>query len=161
MVDENRGLTEVDALTQLAFVLQGTLERRAAEAELTLAQTRLLGILRDRRPSMSELAQFLGLDKSSTTGLVDRAERRGLVERAASGTDRRVVQVRLTRTGRALTTRVGRRYEADVEHLLSGLTAAQRATFTSLAARVLSDDAAARGISLAPAATNPAPPDRT
>ena len=130
---------------------------------MTLAQTRLLGILRDRRPAMRELADLLGLDKSSTTGLVDRAERRGLVERVVSDTDRRVVQVRLTRTGRALVTRVGRRYGADVDQLLSTLTAAQRTTFTSLAEAVLSTHVADRGGSLFPPATasDPRPSDRT
>ena len=36
------------------------------------------------RPTISELAGFLELDKSSVTGLVDRAEERGLVTRIAS-----------------------------------------------------------------------------
>jgi hypothetical protein len=69
------------------------LERRAAEHDLSIIQTRLLGVPRDRKPTMNELAWFLGLDKSSVTGLVDRAERRGLVARVPSTTDRRAVLV--------------------------------------------------------------------
>ena len=42
----------------------GLLERRAAEHDLSLIQTRLPGVLRDRTPTMNELARFLGLDKS-------------------------------------------------------------------------------------------------
>ena len=72
-------LSPVDGLAQLSFLIQGMLERRAAEHDLSIIQTRLLGVLRDRTPTMHELARFLGLDKSSATGLVDRAERRGLV----------------------------------------------------------------------------------
>ncbi len=45
---------------------------------------------------MNELAELLGLDKSSTSGLVDRAQRRGLVRRVPSQLDRRSVRVRLT-----------------------------------------------------------------
>ena len=77
-------LGPVDGLAQLSFVIQGMLERRADEHDLSIIQTRLLGVLRDRKPTMNELARFLGLDKSSVTGLVDRAERRGLVARVPS-----------------------------------------------------------------------------
>src|ERR1700722_9274658 len=79
----------VDALAQLTFAVQGTLGRIAAANGLSIVQTRLLGILRDRRPTIKELAAFLQLDKSSVTGLVDRAQERGLVQRTASALDRR------------------------------------------------------------------------
>src|ERR1700749_4966555 len=94
-------LSPVDGLAQLSFVIQGMLERRAAGHHLSLAQVRLLGVLRDRMPTMNELARRLGLDKSSTTGLVDRAERRGLVARVPSATDRRSGLVRPTDEGGA------------------------------------------------------------
>src|SRR6185312_17156750 len=89
-------LSPVDGLAQLSFLIQGLLERRAAEHDLSIVQTRLLGVLRDRRPTMLELAKLLGLDKSSVSGLVDRAERRGLVARIPSAADRRSVLVGLT-----------------------------------------------------------------
>ena len=92
-------LSPVDGLAQLSFLIQGLLERRAAEHDLSIIQTRLLGVLRDRTPTMNELARFLGLDKSSVTGLVARAERRGLVARVPSPTDRRAVLVSLTEDG--------------------------------------------------------------
>src|ERR1700749_1978861 len=95
-------LDPVDGLAQLAFLITGMLERRAAERDLSIAATRLLGVLRDREPTMQELARLLDLDKSSVTGLVDRAERRGLVARAPSPADRRAVLVRLTEEGRSL-----------------------------------------------------------
>src|ERR1700742_973446 len=95
-------LSPVDGLAQLSFLVTGLLEGRAAEQDLSLAATRLLGVLRDREPTMNELARLLDLDKSSVTGLVDRAERRGLVERAPSAADRRAVLVRLTDKGRSL-----------------------------------------------------------
>src|SRR4029077_13717636 len=61
-------VSPVDGLAQLSFVIQGLLERQAAAHDLTMAQVRLLGVLRDRTPTMLELARLLGLDKSSTTG---------------------------------------------------------------------------------------------
>ncbi|HWE27362.1 MAG TPA: helix-turn-helix domain-containing protein, partial [Polyangia bacterium] len=74
----------VDGLFQLAFLLHSRLARIAASHELSLIQVRLLGILRDREPGMLELARHLELEKSSLSGLIDRAEARGLVERLAS-----------------------------------------------------------------------------
>jgi MarR family transcriptional regulator, lower aerobic nicotinate degradation pathway regulator len=59
------------------------------------------------------------LDKSSITGLVDRAERRGLVLRVPSVTDRRSVLVRLTAGGREMVTQAARLFDADVAGLCS------------------------------------------
>ena len=95
-------LSPADGLAQLSFLIQGILERRAREHDLSVTQIRLLGVLRDRQPTMNELARLLGLDKSSVTGLVDRAERRGLVARVPSTADRRVLLVGLTDNGRSL-----------------------------------------------------------
>jgi DNA-binding MarR family transcriptional regulator len=111
-------------------------------------QTRLLGVLRDRRPTMNELAKVLGLDKSSVTGLVDRAERRGLVARAPSAADRRSVLVSLTDQGRALAASVAGRFETDVSQLLALLPAADRSALTSLVSRLLVAHAAAHGVDL-------------
>ncbi|ERK69221.1 hypothetical protein N136_04459, partial [Leifsonia aquatica ATCC 14665] len=69
----------VDALVQTSFVVTGVLTRVAAERDLSLTQLRMLGVLRDRRPRMAQLAALLGLDKSTVSGLIERAERRGLV----------------------------------------------------------------------------------
>ena len=49
---------------------------------------------------MSRLAEFLDVSLSNATGLIDRMEERGLVERSRVSDDRRVVLVRLT-AGRA------------------------------------------------------------
>ena len=130
-------LSPVDGLAQLSFVIQGMLERRAAGHDLSLAQVRLLGVLRDRTPTMHELARLLGLDKSSTTGLVDRAERRGLVVRVPSATDRRSMRVSLTDDGRSVVSRAAAGFEDDVSAMLGLLTARDRDTLTRLISRLL------------------------
>jgi DNA-binding MarR family transcriptional regulator len=92
----------------------------AAAHELSLTQLRVLGILRDRTPKMAELATHLGLDRSSVSGLVDRAVRRGLVERHASRDDGRSVRVSLTPAGR----RLAGELTAEVSRVMVPLTAA-------------------------------------
>jgi len=141
-------LSPVDGLAQLSFLIQGLLERRAAEHDLSIIQTRLLGVLRDRTPTMNELARFLGLDKSSVTGLVDRAERRGLVARVPSATDRRAVLVSLTDEGRSFVSRAAAAFEADVSALLSRLPPRERETLSRIVSRLLVTHASDQGIDL-------------
>jgi DNA-binding MarR family transcriptional regulator len=144
----NQPLSTVDALAQLSFLVQGTLARRAAEHGLSLIQTRLLGVLRDREPGMNELAKLLELDKSSVTGLVDRAAGRGLVRRVPSTDDRRATRVQLTRAGRALVSDVAAQFETDVDEIVACLSGDDRAMLSSLITDVLTDDAARSGIDL-------------
>jgi MarR family transcriptional regulator, lower aerobic nicotinate degradation pathway regulator len=146
-------LSATDALTQLSFAVLGMLERRAAQHDLSMAQVRLLGVLRDRTPTMNELARLMEVDKSSVTGLVERAERRGLVLRVPSVTDRRSVLVRLTASGRELVTQAARRFDADVAGLLGLLPTRDAAVLAGLASRLLVAHAAERGVDLVSAAT--------
>ncbi|MFF0141298.1 MarR family winged helix-turn-helix transcriptional regulator [Streptomyces sp. NPDC005227] len=129
----------VDALVQLSFLVQGVLGRMASEHDLSLIQVRLLGILRDRRPGMLELARLLGLDKSSMTGLVSRAEKRGLVRRIPSPDDGRAVLVELTDAGRELTGRCTAEMDGEIATLTASLTGAERAQVTALAGKILSN----------------------
>ena len=141
-------LSPVDGLAQLSFLVQGMLERRAAEHDLSMVQTRLLGVLRDRTPTMNELARFLGLDKSSVTGLVDRAERRGLVARVPSAADRRAVLVSLTDQGRSLVSAAAAGFGSDISALLGHLPARDQETLSRLVSRLLVAQAADQGIDL-------------
>ncbi|GHG41577.1 MarR family transcriptional regulator [Streptomyces hydrogenans] len=85
----------------------------------------------------SELAQDLDLAPASVTGRLDALEKRGLVRRTPSTTDRRRVVVELTDAGR--TTWLG---AMDVlgheeERLLGVLTPAERTTLNDLLRRVM------------------------
>src|SRR5262245_56114690 len=88
-LSERDGL--VDALEQVSFATMAVLTKVGADNDLSLTQLRVLAILRDRRLRMSALADYLGLEKSTMTGLVARAERRGLLARAPSPEDGRAM----------------------------------------------------------------------
>ena len=138
----------VDALAQLTFALQGALGRIAAAHDLSIVQLRLLGILRDRRPAIKELATFLQLDKSSVTGLVDRAQERGLVTRDASRVDRRSVRVTITAAGRELVDRAQADVEAEIAVLVADLNPAQRTRLSATASLIVAADARRRGFDI-------------
>lgn len=127
----------VDTLVQLSFAIQAVLLRIAAQHDLSLVQMRLFGILRDHEPEMLELARYLSLDKSSVTGLVARAERRGLVQRIPSLEDGRVVHVVITLLGRQITDEVAAQVENEVLKLVIGLSEADRIEFARIATLIL------------------------
>lgn len=108
----------VDALVRTTFEVAGVLTRVGGEHDLSLTQLRVLGILRDRRARVTELAAYLGLDKSTMSGLIDRAQRRGLLTRGKNPDDGRVVDVYTTRAGLELAMRV----EDEVRRALAPMT---------------------------------------
>jgi DNA-binding MarR family transcriptional regulator len=127
----------VDGLFRLSFRLQSLLTRIAATYHLSLVQVRVLGILRDREPGMLELARYLELEKSSLSGLIDRAEIRGLVERVSSADDRRSARVRMTAQGRKLSRLLEADVRTEVLKLVAGLSKSDRERLTDLVEHVL------------------------
>ncbi|MCL8016210.1 MarR family winged helix-turn-helix transcriptional regulator [Streptomyces sp. AS02] len=71
----------------------------AADMGLTSSQAKTLTVLRRAPASMRSLAVTLACDASNMTGIIDRLEKRDLVHREVSPTDRRVKNVALTETG--------------------------------------------------------------
>jgi DNA-binding MarR family transcriptional regulator len=128
-------------MVELTFAVQAVLTRTAASYNLSVTQLRLLGILRDRTPAMTAIADHLGLDRSSVTGLVDRAEQRGLVARIPSSDDARVIMVQLTPTGRAIGRQIGADVSLAIEELLEEVPLELRDNLVQLAATVLGDSA--------------------
>src|SRR5580692_2453896 len=108
----------IDSLVLTSFTVIALLSRVAAEHDLSLTQLRVLAILRDREPTMAELASHLGLERSSVSGLVDRAVKRGLVRRDASSEDGRAVRVSLTPAGQ----RLARLGGAEIGDLMTPMT---------------------------------------
>jgi DNA-binding MarR family transcriptional regulator len=127
----------VDSLVQLSFLIQEILGRAAARNDMSVAQLRLLGVLRDREPGMQELARYLSLDKSSVTGLVDRAERRGLVQRTSHPHDGRAVRVASTAQGQQLATRVTAEVGDEVAGIVRALPGADQSGLSALASAVV------------------------
>jgi DNA-binding MarR family transcriptional regulator len=78
-------------------------EEQAEKAGLTPAQHQLLLAVRGhdgaQGPTIGDIAGYLMLRHHSVVGLVDRAEKAGLVERREDSGDRRVVRLRLTSQG--------------------------------------------------------------
>jgi DNA-binding MarR family transcriptional regulator len=146
----------VDALVELSYVVQAELADVAKQYGLTQAQVRLLGILRDRQPGMMELANHLGLDKSSVSGLIDRAVARGLVTREPVAGDGRAYRVVITPAGRELIRNAAATINRRLARLVDELDQPQRTQLTAVIRQVLDD---AGGLYGSPADSS-AHPDR-
>ncbi len=78
-------------------------KQRLAAYGVTPPQYALLKVLWERdNQSGAELSERLVLDSATMTGLLDRLEHAGLVERRSHATDRRINRVVLTERGREL-----------------------------------------------------------
>jgi MarR family transcriptional regulator, organic hydroperoxide resistance regulator len=89
-----------ELLSRVAKAKHGVLTARLAELDLTPVQAHALRRLDPQRPlAMSALAEALYCHASNVTGIVDRLESRGLVERTPGAGDRRVKTLVLTREG--------------------------------------------------------------
>ena len=126
-----------DSLVQASFTVIAMLSRVAAEQDLSLTQLRMLGILRDREPAMAELATYLGLERSTVSGLIDRAVQRGLVQKTSDAADGRSVRVSLTATARRLEPRVIREIGALLAPMTDRLTSAEQGRLTALLGKLL------------------------
>ncbi|MFI1204263.1 MarR family winged helix-turn-helix transcriptional regulator [Streptomyces sp. NPDC020883] len=111
-------------------------ERAAAEHSLTGAQARLLRMLVMEPMPMRKLAQCLKCEPSNVTGIVDRLESRGLVERRPDPADRRVKLAVPTPEGRETAERL--RTSLDfARQPLGRLTVAERTLLRELLQRML------------------------
>jgi DNA-binding MarR family transcriptional regulator len=83
-----------------------------------------------------QLAEALAMVAPAVTVLLDRLEKRGLIERARSNSDRRAQIVSLTTTGRELALQA-HALSMDMEHeVLGALSAAERAILIELLQKV-------------------------
>jgi DNA-binding MarR family transcriptional regulator len=127
----------IDALVRTSFATMAVLTRIAAEHDLSLTQLRVLAILRDRRVTMGELTSYLGLDKSTVSGLVDRAEKRGLLRRAPSPRDGRGVDVFIAPAGTQLAERGGAEIAQALAPMTGALSPAEARRVAALLERML------------------------
>lgn len=104
---------------------------------VTLPQFDLLAQL-DRMPeglTMSGLSERLMVTNGNVTGIVQRLEAEGIVDRQISKTERRAVSVRLSRKGQLLFREMARHHEEWINQILADIPAADIDLMMSLLAR--------------------------
>lgn len=127
----------VTALVRTAFLVDAVYAQAAREHGVTAQQGQLLCVLMAQPLGMSDLGTMLGLAKSSLTGLVDRSERRGYVERVPDPSDGRAVRVALTSSGASLAETFYDDTCARLAELAARLSATEQGRLAGLLARVV------------------------
>jgi DNA-binding MarR family transcriptional regulator len=131
-------LEVVDLIGSVVARYHEEYERAAAAHSLTGAQARLLTLLALEPLPMRRIARTLRCEPSNVTGIVDRLEARGLVERRPDPTDRRVKVAATTAQG----ARTARRLRESLDFArepLAGLSRPERTVLRDLLERMLGE----------------------
>jgi len=125
-------------LWKAARALEAYAAKSISELEMCGSDFAVLEALLHEGPlPVNEVGKKVLLTSGSITVAVDRLETKGLVERRASGTDRRARIVHLTKEGLKLITRAFAEHAADMERLASAsLTKAERETLIRLLKKI-------------------------
>ena len=125
-------------LWKAARAVETYAENSITELEMCGSDFGVLEALLHKGPlPINEIGKKVLLTSGSITVAVDRLESKGLVERRASGTDRRARIVHLTKDGRQLITRVYADHASDMERLAAAsLNRAERETLIRLLKKI-------------------------
>ncbi|MEQ1873567.1 MAG: MarR family transcriptional regulator [Ilumatobacteraceae bacterium] len=90
----------------------------------------------DGELTMTELSRRLLVSNGNTTTVIDRLELDGLVRRTPSTSDRRIINVALTATGRRQFTKLAAEHEAQVDEIFGDVSSADLDALEALLQRI-------------------------
>jgi len=109
-------------ISRLASLMQEQFNQQLEEQGVTWPQWMVLNVLHHGlAKTPAQIAENIGVDRSAITRLVDRLEKKGLVERQHDGLDRRSIQVAMTAGGRRLMVELNLLAHSHQEQFLSEL----------------------------------------
>ncbi len=127
-VNENEQTTNPDAsrladfimFTQRFFLLD--LSKELNKGNISYAQFFLLGYLaKEDYLTMTQISNKMGHSTAAATGLVDRLEKLGYVQRLHAADDRRKVMVQITKKGQDMVNRMRDGIADNISTLIDGL----------------------------------------
>lgn len=130
----------------LNSVLERSVNRFAEQCGLTFPQWMALGFIGHRGQEgirHAELGNCLMLSKAPVTGVVDRLEREGYVQRVAEANDRRASRIVMQPKGEAVWWQVKDQLRGNSQNLCSFLSGEEQELLLSMLSRLLNAAAAA------------------
>ncbi len=113
-------LADFVLFTQRSCILN--LSGKLAEGKVSFPQFFLLTYLSSEDfLTMSDIAKKMGHSTAAATGLVDRLEKHGLVDRVHAAEDRRRILVQITRKGTQLVAKMRKQIAKDLSGLMANL----------------------------------------
>jgi DNA-binding MarR family transcriptional regulator len=127
-------------VTRLARAMECDFENRLSVHGVSRAACAILSaIANDGKTTPASLASFIGIDGAAITRHLDRLEIQGLLVRERSTTDRRVVNLKLTRKGVRLVPKLVADSKATNVKFLAGLTSAEKKAFQEITQQMLAN----------------------
>jgi DNA-binding MarR family transcriptional regulator len=147
-------MSKTKNLTELVYERPGYLARQfhriattlfleeTQKYDITALQYGILTVVHSR-PGIDQISacEALGADRSTLATVVDRLGNQGLVERAASATDRRSNALYLTHQGKLLLPIIRRAEEKMRKRIFKSLTSSEQELFTDFMTRIIEDHA--------------------
>lgn len=104
---------------------------------LSITQLHYLHAIRERAdPTITELAEIFGVQRSTVTVAINKLLQRGFIEKTPSERDLRVVHVRLSEKGKRLIQIEDLGYYHFASHIMETLDETERETFAFLLGKV-------------------------
>ena len=117
-----RGLEVSRLVKEIVFLIKHNTSKEfdsAGMPGITPTQGMMIGMLgRHGQMKVSEISRMMGLNNSTVSGIVDRLERQGMVERLRSEEDKRVVFIKLTSRLDGHTMQMHTKVERIVERII-------------------------------------------
>ena len=109
-------------ISRLASLMQDQFNKELDALDVTWPQWMVMNVLAHKlAETPAQVAENLGVDRSAITRLVDRLEKKGLVERLHDGLDRRSIRVILTRAGADIVQELDQSADEHQQRFLSQL----------------------------------------
>lgn len=97
MDDISKGLKIIELVKEIMKITKKIARHQFDQFDITAPQGMLLGqLIRHGKMKVSDLSKKMGLSNSTVSGIIDRLEKQGMVQRIRSQEDRRVVYVDVT-----------------------------------------------------------------
>jgi DNA-binding MarR family transcriptional regulator len=129
-------LAFLNATAEVYAAFDAHFERYGLSAGKFTVLMQLYSANRDLSPS--EFANRANVTRATITGLLDRLEREGFVERKAHSTDRRMLTIHLTQQGKILVEKVLPDHFCRTKGLMASLTSTEKKTFIKLLVKLRS-----------------------
>lgn len=114
-------------------------QTQAAGIKITPVQFAALDAIKSNPGAdQAQIASLISYDRATIGGVIDRLEKKGLVARIVSTTDRRSREVRLTAKGEQMFGGLFTVVQALQSNILTGLSNAETEQFLALAAKAMS-----------------------
>nr|WP_306239361.1 MarR family transcriptional regulator [Ornithinimicrobium cryptoxanthini] len=136
-VSATTGLDVTAGLIRSAALIHDVHAAVSGEHGLTPQQAQLMCVVGDQPSSMVQLGALLRIGKSSMTGLIDRAQRAGLVQRVPAPDDGRSFLIEPTPLGRRTNEGFRRAVGQRLDEVMATLTTQERDTLAAVLSKIV------------------------